>query len=80
MKRIVFVHQASTVGGGSYCLLNLLKAVDRSQFEPVALLKDDGPLVGEIEKLNIRVELMPSMDVGALAFGGAQGSVELASE
>ena len=63
MKRIVFVHQASTVGGGSYCLLNLLKAVDRSQFEPVALLKDDGPLVDEIEKLDIRVELMPSMDV-----------------
>lgn len=63
MKRIVFVHQASTVGGGSYCLLNLLKVIDRNLFEPVALLKDDGPLVDEIEKLNIQVELMPSMDV-----------------
>lgn len=51
------------MGGGSYCLLNLLKAVDRSLFEPIALLKEEGPLVDEIEKLNIRVELMPSMDV-----------------
>jgi len=63
MKKIVFVHQASTVGGGSYCLLNLLKVIDRSLFEPVALLKDVGPLVGEIEKLGIQVELMPEMDV-----------------
>ena len=63
MKKIVFVHQASTVGGGSYCLLNLLKAIDRTAFEPIVLLKDNGPLVGEIEKLNIPVKLMSKMDV-----------------
>ena len=63
MKRLLFVHQVSSVGGASFCLLNLLKAVDRSLFEPIVLLKDDGPLVNEIQKLNIIVHLMPSMDV-----------------
>ena len=63
MKKIVFMHHVSSVGGGSFCLLNLLKSVDRSLFEPIVLLKEDGPLFKEIEKLNIRIVLFPQMDV-----------------
>lgn len=63
MRKIVFVHQASSVGGGSYCLLNLLKAIDLNMFEPIALLKEEGPLIKEIKSLGIKVELMPEMDV-----------------
>lgn len=55
MKRILFVHHVSSIGGGSYCLLNLLKVVDRVKFQPVVLLQGNGPLVAEIEKLGIQV-------------------------
>ena len=55
MKRILFVHHVSSIGGGSYCLLNLLKEVDQEKFQPVVLLQENGPLVSEIEKLGIKV-------------------------
>lgn len=55
MKRILFVHHVSSIGGGSYCLLNLLKVVDRGMYQPIVLLQGNGPLVTEIEKLGIDV-------------------------
>lgn len=61
MKRIVFVHQASTVGGGSYCLLNLVRSIDRFLFEPVVLLKEEGMLADEFRRLGIRVILFPGL-------------------
>lgn len=61
MKRILFVHHVSTIGGGSYCLLNILKELDRNLFEPVVLLKSKGPLVQEIEKLGVSVEFFKKM-------------------
>src|SRR5574344_2053733 len=61
MYKILFVHNNSSVGGGSYCLLNLLKVIDRSIFNPIVLLKNNGPLVGEIEKLDIEVCFFPEL-------------------
>ncbi|WP_418755979.1 glycosyltransferase [Eubacterium ventriosum] len=58
MKKILFVHHVSSIGGGSYCLLNLLKEVDRSKFQPIVLLQGNGPLVAEIEKLGIKVHFL----------------------
>lgn len=58
MKRILFVHQVSTIGGASYCMLSLLKGLDRSQFEPVVILRQEGPLAEEIRKLNIEVHFL----------------------
>lgn len=55
MKKILFVHHASGIGGGSYCLLNLLREVDRNNYQPIVLLKENGPLVADIEKLGIKV-------------------------
>lgn len=55
MKRILFVHHVAAIGGGSYCLLNILKTVDRSQIIPIALIGEEGPLVDEIKKLGIEV-------------------------
>lgn len=63
MKKILFLYHTSTIGGGSYCLLNILKSVDRAQIEPVVLLCNDGPLVGEIKSLGIGVSFLPSMHV-----------------
>ena len=56
MRRILFVFHVSSVGGGSYCLYNLLKAIDRTVFEPVVLLPGYGSLCDEISKLDIRIE------------------------
>lgn len=61
MKRILFMHQASTIGGGSYCLLNVVKNIDYTIFEPVVALKTEGPLADELRKLNIEVVLFPKM-------------------
>lgn len=35
MKKILFVHHVSFIGGASYCLLNLLKEFDRTLYKPV---------------------------------------------
>ena len=55
------MHQASSVGGGSYCLLNILKVIDRTCWEPVVCLLDDGSLRLEVEKLGIRVVFFKEM-------------------
>ena len=61
MKTILFVYHASNIGGGTYCLLNILKEIDRSKYKPIVLLRTDGDLVKEIQALDIDVFLMPSM-------------------
>lgn len=61
MKRILFMHQASTIGGGSYCLLNILREIDKSNIEPIVCLASDGPLRMEIEKLGIEVVIFTQM-------------------
>lgn len=55
MKKILYIYHTSAIGGGSYCLLNILKELDRSRFEASVLLANNGPLVEEIRKLNIDV-------------------------
>ena len=61
MKRILFLHQASTIGGGSYCLLNVVKTVDRSQFVPVVALSGEGPLADELRKIGVEVLIFREM-------------------
>ncbi len=60
-KRVLFLYHTSTVGGGSYCLLNILKHLDRKQIIPYVLLRSQGPLVNEIEKLDIEVRFLSSL-------------------
>lgn len=61
MKTILFVHHVSIIGGGSYCLLSLLKELDRKRYKPIVLLAKRGPLVYEIEKLNIEIYFLPQL-------------------
>lgn len=49
------MHQASSIGGGSYCLLNIIRSIDRKLIEPVVALQDEGPLVEELRKLDVEV-------------------------
>ncbi len=61
MTKILFVYHVSGIGGGSYCLLNLLKAIDRDAFEPVVLLPNRGPLCEEISQLGIEIVYFPTL-------------------
>lgn len=61
MVKILFVHHVSSIGGGSYCLLSILKGLDRNKFLPVVLLKSEGALVSEIKTLGIDVIYFPQM-------------------
>lgn len=55
MKHILYIYHTSDIGGGSYCLLNILKALDKTHFKASVLLANDGPLVSEMRKLGIDV-------------------------
>lgn len=57
------MHHVSSIGGGSFCLLNIIKNIDRSFFEPIVALKNEGALADEIRKLGITVVTFPSMTV-----------------
>lgn len=57
MKKVLYIYHTSAIGGGSYCLLNILKEIDRESIQPIVLLKETGPLVKEIEELGIEVSI-----------------------
>lgn len=61
MKRILYLYHVSSIGGGSYCLLNLLMSIDRRKYLPIVLLCAEGPLCNEIRKLGIEVHTLPSL-------------------
>jgi glycosyltransferase involved in cell wall biosynthesis len=54
-KKVLFVFHCSGIGGGSWCLFEILKHLDRSRFEPHVLLTSAGPLVERIRSLGIPV-------------------------
>ena len=61
MKRILFMHQTSVIGGGSFCLLNVIKNIDRTKFYPIVALKAYGSLSEELEKNGIEVLIFKDM-------------------
>lgn len=52
--KILYVHQISSIGGASFCLLSILKSLNRDEYEPVVLLKCNGPLVDELKNLKYK--------------------------
>lgn len=77
MKSILFIHHASSVGGGSYCMLNILRELDRSKYRPAVLLKEDGPLKAEVDALGIDVSVLPSIRQIAYTGKGCEARVWL---
>ena len=55
------MHHVSAVGGASYCLLNVIKVIDRCVYEPIVLLRDHGPLEEELNKLGVEVFFCPTL-------------------
>ena len=60
-SNILYIFHVSSIGGGSFCLLNMIKKLDRNSYNPIVLLKNDGPLCTELEKLGVKVILEKSI-------------------
>ena len=52
---ILYIFHVSTIGGGSFCLLNIIKKLDRDKFNPIVMLRTDGPLSTELKRLKVEV-------------------------
>jgi len=44
MRKILYLNHVSELGGGEYCLLNLMLNLNKEKYEPVLLLQEPGPL------------------------------------
>jgi glycosyltransferase involved in cell wall biosynthesis len=54
-KKILYIFHVSEIGGGSICLLNMIKCLDTTKFIPIVLLKSKGPLSVEFESRGVSV-------------------------
>ena len=55
--KILYLTRGGYLYGAQRQLLCLLEGLDRSRFEPLVLCTEEGPFLGEIEKLHIRWRL-----------------------
>jgi glycosyltransferase involved in cell wall biosynthesis len=53
--KILYVFHVSAVGGGSFCLLNIIKQLNKDIYHPIVLLKNNGPLAFELNKVGATV-------------------------
>ncbi len=61
MIRILYITSAGERGGAEVVLLNLLRSLDRSRFEPTVVCLRDGNFVQELrEQANVDVEVLPT--------------------
>lgn len=52
---IFYIFHVSVIGGGSFCLLNIIKQLDKNIYNPIILLKEEGPLADELKNLGATV-------------------------
>jgi glycosyltransferase involved in cell wall biosynthesis len=73
VTRIVYVEQNTdgTIGGSHYCLLDLVKHLDRRRFDPIVAFYGDHALLAEFEKVCPTVILPAFRPIGPLGTGTA---------
>ena len=59
MKKILYLHAGAELYGADIVLLELLKKLDKTEFELYVILPTDGPLVQKLKENNINVEVIP---------------------
>ncbi len=57
--KILFLHSGAEMYGADQILLTLVNNLDKSQFEPIVVLPNDGPLLEKMKESNVRVEIIP---------------------
>jgi glycosyltransferase involved in cell wall biosynthesis len=58
-RRILYLGDTATIAGGEVSLLTLMRALDRSRFDPAYLSAREGPYLEEIRRNQIPVHLVP---------------------
>ena len=61
MRRILFVHTTSEVGGSDVSLAHIVERLDRTRFQSVVALPSDGPLVARLQSAGAEVAVLPRM-------------------
>jgi glycosyltransferase involved in cell wall biosynthesis len=71
-RPILFLNLYATIGGAERALLELLAGLDRSRFEPIAVLGGEGPLAAALRGAGVEVvvERFPTPPLWALAWPG----------
>ena len=59
MKHILFIHQSAELYGSDKTLLLFLKNINKTDFFPVVVLPNEGPLKTELEKTGVKVTITP---------------------
>lgn len=59
--KVLYISHSAHLYGAERSLLQLLVGLDRTRFSPVVVLPHDGPLQKHIERLDIPVEIVPSL-------------------
>ncbi|MDQ3170660.1 MAG: glycosyltransferase [Acidobacteriota bacterium] len=61
MRRILFVHTTSEVGGSDVSLAHIVERLDPKRFQTVVALPSEGPLVARLERAGAEVVVLPHM-------------------
>lgn len=56
--KVLVLNHATHLGGAEKVLLDLLTRMNRSKFDPLVLLPQDGPLKGELEKIGVECKII----------------------
>ncbi len=59
MKKILFLHSGAELYGADRILLEIVTNINKEKFQPIVVLPNEGPLVSELKKNNIKVEIIP---------------------
>lgn len=59
MKNILYIHAGAELYGADIVLLNLIKGLDKTKYNPIVILPCEGPLVKKMQQDNINVEVIP---------------------
>ena len=62
MKKILFLAHVSGIGGSSFAMLNIIRNLDRSQYQPIVMLKSEGKLADELRKLDVEIHFIPTIN------------------
>ncbi len=57
--RVLFADHTATMSGGEIALLHLVRAMDRSRFEPIVALFAHGPFADQLEAAGIETHVIP---------------------
>ncbi len=60
-KKIYYIFHVSGIGGGTLCLYNLVKGLDRTLYEPTVILERPGPLSELLSTIAVPIVYIPNL-------------------